>query len=304
MNAEHNILKTLLYFDIFDYPLTKDEIIRFSSLTEIEKSIDESLKNLVTNKEIWVLDEFYSLKNNPSLVLRRKDGNKRAESLLKNAYSISQTLAKFPFVRGIGISGSLSKFFADKNADIDYFIITHSNRLWIARTLMHLYKKLPFIRRNIHFYCMNYYVDEIQLQIEEKNVYTATELLTLLPMYGNGSIENLYDANQWAFSYFPNLNIADNDLRKTKTPKDGLIKKIFELLFNNRFGNWLDNYLLKITRKRWQHKEDQKKLNQKGGRMGFKMSKNCCKPNPRFFHDNFIKKYESRIAKLLISEIG
>src|SRR6202022_4223033 len=92
-------------------------------------------------------------------------------------------------------------------SDIDFFIITKANRLWIARTLMHLFKKLTFLTGHQGWYCMNYYVDEEALQIEEKNIFTATELITLLPVCGNGTMEEFFRANNWASSYFPNYAI-------------------------------------------------------------------------------------------------
>jgi hypothetical protein len=65
------------------------------------------------------------------------------------------------------------------------FITTAKNRLWIARTLMHGLKKLTFLFNKQHYFCMNYYVDEVQqLQIREKNIYTAIEVATLMPSTG------------------------------------------------------------------------------------------------------------------------
>ena len=34
---------------------------------------------------------------------------------------------------------------------------------------------------------MNYYIDEEALQISDKNIYTAVEVVTLVPVCGNGS---------------------------------------------------------------------------------------------------------------------
>lgn len=295
-STEFTILKTLLYFDIFDYPLTKEDILQFSDSKISPNDLDVVLKDLIIEKKIWKFDRFYSLQNNSSLEKKRKDGNERAFQYLNKAVSIVKTLSQFPYVRAIGISGSVSKYFADENADIDYFIITHPNRLWIARTFMHLYKKLPFIKDRKRFYCMNYFVDESQLQIEEQNIYTATELVTLIPMYGNGSIENLYDANQWAFSFFPNFQFPDESYKIN--PKDNLFKRVLESVFNTQLGNWLDNYFFRLTTKRWKLKEEQKRLNTKGERMGLKTSKHFSKPNPIFFHNEFMNNYELKTEEL------
>ena len=52
-----------------------------------------------------------------------------AATLLARAEKIAKLFYKFPYVRAVGVSGSVSKNFADENADIDYFIITKANRL-------------------------------------------------------------------------------------------------------------------------------------------------------------------------------
>src|SRR6202000_1190878 len=146
---------------------------------------------------------YYSLKNDPSLAQRRHQGEVRADKLLTTAKRNARLLYQFPFVRGVCISGSLSKRCADERADIDYFIITRSNRLWIARTLMHLFKKLTYLRGRQHRYCMNYFVDEDALEIREKNIFTATELITLLPASGNTGLNKVFQANDWTTSYYP-----------------------------------------------------------------------------------------------------
>jgi len=298
LKPEESILKTLVYFDIFNYPVTRGEIRLFIDQPLSVEEIDTSLVQLLLQRNIYQLDEFISLQNNYSLVERRRKGNQQAAILLNKSRKISKLLYNFPYIRGIGVSGSVSKNFADENADIDYFIITKADRLWVARTILHLFKKIPFLRGRNQWYCMNYFVDEAVLQIEEKNIYTATELITQKPMHGAESINNFFSANEWAFAYFPNFHFSNID--KSSKSSSHPIKKIIEFIFNTKMGNWLDDYFFRLTTKRWLLKEKQGKLNTKGESMGLKTSKHCSKPNPVFFHDQFLEKYESRLKKEMI----
>src|ERR1700754_3946978 len=198
MPMKSSILKVLAYFDLFDYPVTTDEILFFMdkevSLIDLKAELEA-----LTHKGLLFPDgNFYALRQDPELAIRRIRGNHHADELLKIAARISRQLYLFPYVRGIGISGSLSKHFADEEADIDYFIITRKNRLWIARSFMHLLKKLSYLRGRQHHFCMNYYVDEASLEIKEKNIFTAMELFTLLPFSGNSGLVSFFDANDWA----------------------------------------------------------------------------------------------------------
>ena len=296
MKSEESVLKVLLYFDMFNYPVTPAEVHMFIDQPLTKSELNSNLEKLLSEGYIFQLDEFISLQNNYSLAERRRKGNKLASLLIEKAKKISKKLYNFPYVRAIGVSGSVSKNFADQNADIDYFIITRANRLWIARTLLHLFKKLPFLKGKDKWYCMNYFVDEADLQIEEKNIYTATELITLMPMHGTVNMNIFFAANEWAFSYFPNFNF--NDLVKDDRAISGWPKKITEFFFNNKIGSMLDNYFFQITTKRWLLKEKQGRLNTKGESMGLKTSKHCSKPNPGFFHDRFLDKYETRLIEV------
>src|SRR5687768_14518849 len=217
MSIEKEILKVLAYFDIFDYPVSAIEIRQFSGNKSTGNEFDLALERLLWHKKISKHDDYYFLGNDSTIVKKRAIDNERAENLLKTAYKISSFLFHFPYVRGIGISGSLSKNVANENADIDFFVITKSNRLWIARTLMHLFKKFTFLVRKEHWFCMNYYIDEEALQISDKNIYTAIEVVTLVPVCGNGVMKRFFDANNWTRAYFPNYDLCADSKRKSKS---------------------------------------------------------------------------------------
>ena len=295
MSLEKDILKVLAYFDIFHYPISTREIVSFLISRPSEHEVITALRNLCAEKKIFKYEEFFVLRNDATLVYQRKEDNQRANQLLKTAYRISSFLFQFPYVRAIGISGSLSKNVADANADIDFFVITKSNRLWIARTLMHLFKKLTFLVGRQHWFCMNYYIDEQALQISDKNIYTAIEVITLVPVCGNGCLKNFFHANDWTEAYFPNYHFSTDSLQKAR---HSLLKRCTETVFNNSFGEWLDNYLMKVTTRRWVEKEVSGKLNIKGGRMGLRTGKHFSKPNPAFFQQKILMLYESKLKEI------
>ena len=295
MNVSLSALKVLTYFDLFDYPLTREEIGLFLDQKTSPGELFGSLNQLAESDLAFRFQEFYCLRNDPALVERRNKGNQKAAALIPTAYRISAFLYNFPFVRGIGISGSLSKNFADENADIDYFIITKSNRLWIARTLMHLYKKLTYITGRQHCHCMNYYVDEEALTIQEKNIFTAIEVKTLIPVCGNGSLENFFNANTWTDHYYPNCIIETESRTRTSS---SIFKKLMESLFNNAMGDQLDNYLMKLTSRRWKIKETRNRLNAAGRKMGLQTGKHFSKPNPQHLQKQILELFEMRFGEM------
>lgn len=293
--ARASTLRVLAYFDIFHYPLDREEIRQFMDRPVADKELGNVLNELLNNNLVFVHAGFFSLQDNPLLAMRRLKGNERAEVLLQKAYKIGRFLYSFPFVRGIGISGSLSKGFADADADIDFFIITSSNRLWVARTLMHLFKKFTFLTGKQHNYCMNYYLDEAAMQLNERNIFTAMEIRTLLPVCGQEAMEEFIQSNDWSSKFLPS---CDRRYPKQTDAKRTLLKGFLEILFAGWIGNRLDNYLYKTTRKRWARKEKKGKQNKKGMTMGLDTDKHFARSNPDSFQEKVLSIYQQKINPL------
>ena len=59
--AELAILKTLVYFDIFDYPLSEKDIKNFLGCDISDEIFASALLQLLLDKIIFRVDQFYSL---------------------------------------------------------------------------------------------------------------------------------------------------------------------------------------------------------------------------------------------------
>ena len=293
-----DILKTLAYFDYFKYPLTCEDIRSFLPQRCNQPIIDEMLSVLLNENMIFKTDNFYSLQNEPLLAKKRKEGNQRAVKQLAIARKVGRLLSHFPYVETVAVSGSLSKHFADEKADIDFFIITSANRLWIARTCMHFLKKISYIAGKQNWFCMNYYIDEMGMDIQEKNIFTAMEIATLLPMQGANHFRNFISANTWIGNYFPAHIISTCSEAEIKK---GFIRKCFEKIFNSTLGDITDKWLMSITDKRLKKKTKEGKLNDHGARVGMMVNRHFSKPDPKNFQAKIVQQYENKVTHLLQS---
>ena len=290
-----DILATLAYFNMFDYPLKKREIHSFLGHAADMNEFEQALNILVTELVVFKIGEFYSISNNYKLAEKRRKGNEKASLLLKKAARAAKLVAAFPFVRGVAVSGSLSKNFADDKADIDFFIITAPNRLWIARTLLHIFKKFTFLLNKQDMFCMNYFIDEAEPCIQEKNIFTATEVVTILPLCGNTVFEIFFAINNWTKAFLPNnyMRVASGGaMRKW------WLKSAIEKMFSNKLGEWLDNFLMRLTAKSWDKKTRNKKTNSKGMIMSMHTGKHFSKPNPVNFQRKLLQRYENSLAEI------
>ena len=95
LKIEISILKVLVYFDLFQYPLTSTELRSFLDRPAEEKAFNKVLDEMINEKKIFLIGEFYSLHNDLSLVERRIIGTERAALLLLKAEKIAGLLYKF-----------------------------------------------------------------------------------------------------------------------------------------------------------------------------------------------------------------
>jgi hypothetical protein len=280
---------------MFDYPLKKNEIFLFLNHGDDFIEFERALNFLTNDSIIFKIGEFYSLHNNPALGARRQNGYDRAIIMLRKAEKAAKIISAFPFVKGVAVSGSLSKYFADENTDVDFFIITTPNRLWIARTFLHLFKKITFLFNLQDLFCMNYFVDQSEPVILEKNIYTATEVATILPVRGGEAFEIFFRANSWTRNFLPNKNICMPSIKEVKKT---WLRYLTEKILDNRLGDRLDNFLMNLTGKSWDSKTRSKKRNSKGLVLSMHIGKHFSKPNPEIFQKRLLQRYEMSLADI------
>jgi predicted nucleotidyltransferase len=240
-----DILRVLLYSDIFRYPMTQKEIRMNSSVSGIkQEEINSELLSLVEKKLIKTDSEFYFLPANKDVIVRnRKEGNKKAEQFIKIAFKISRFISYVPFVKGVFLSGSVSKGYADRNSDIDYFIVTEPGRLWITRTLLIMFKKI-FLLNSRKYFCLNYFIDADHLEIPDKNFFTAKELSHLIPVFSESMHKNILKKNEWISLHLPNFEYPKPD-KIIET--DVFFKRFLEKLLRWKGFDFLDTLCMHIT---------------------------------------------------------
>jgi hypothetical protein len=216
-SKEKAILKTLLYADLFDYPLTKTEISNFLiSDKKIEtRELFVALKN--QHLPIEELDGYFYLSGKKSLVMKRKEREKISVRKLKKAKEIINKISFIPSIKLIGISGALSMKNCDEDDDIDLFVITDKQLAWMTRLLLVILLTVFGVYRNrsskdhSNKICLNMILDESNVGFTKGNqdLYTAHEIVQLLPIFNKAKMyEKFIGENLWVKNYIPNFKIA------------------------------------------------------------------------------------------------
>ena len=288
--TEAGVIRTLLYFDIFQYPLTQEEIMKFHPHSDSSIQIEKALQDLMSRSIIYRHENFYSLHSDALSIERRKKGNELAQNKLVTAKKFSALISKFPFTRAVMLSGSISKDFMEQDSDIDYFIITEPGRLWLVRGMLALFKRI-FLLNSHKFFCTNYLIDSKSLEIEEKNIYTAVETATLVPVYGKLQYQKFIAQNQWVKQYFP---FADFSRAAYIKEKSSVVKNILEALFSGWLGEKIDLLLMRMAIKRWK-KQFGHSFSSDEFDLAFKSRRNVSKNHPRFFQKQILNRFQDKI---------
>ncbi|HEX8040482.1 MAG TPA: hypothetical protein VF490_15090 [Chryseosolibacter sp.] len=287
------VVKSLAYFDIFNYPLTSQEVFNYLPANgTAQEDVARCLDELAEKKLVFRFGDFYSLRDDEQNVRRRIRGNRQAERGLKVARKQASLIARFPYVTAVMASGSLSKGYMDEKSDLDFFIVTEPNGLWIARTLMVLYKRI-FLFNSHKTFCVNYFVDTKHLEIEEKNLFTAIELVTLIPLYNRACYEDLLASNAWLRDYLPNYRERQDN--EAATARQHFTRKFLEF-FLHPVAPRLDRFCMRITLRRWKRLYE-KKYSKKDFAIAFKTLPHVSKNHPRNFQKSILEIYEVRLEE-------
>lgn len=211
---QNSILRTLQYFDISLYPLTREELYRF--LWQPPAINYRDFVHYLNNNQIPDMDEsdgYYYLKGRETNITQRNLSLVCSETRLKKARFAAKFLRLIPFLKAVFVCNTVASGTADNQSDIDFFIVASAKRVWIVRLFSNLTLRLFGLRtyRNkvSNQICLSFFVDEkhldlSSLRIANNDIHFAFWAYQMVPIYDP---ENLFEKfirlNQWIKPYLP-----------------------------------------------------------------------------------------------------
>jgi hypothetical protein len=285
MNLTTAILKTLSYSDVFDHPLTLEEIHRYLVASACREEIAACLAgmDLIQNTA-----GYYHLAGRSAIVEIRK----RRETLSRRAYERAQwygrILGGLPFVRMVALTGSLAMRNSDQHGDYDYMLVTKRGRLWTARIFALLLNRMAHVFGET--LCPNLIVSETLLEWKQHNLYYAREIAQMIPISGRRIFMDLRVVNKWVEQFLPNWNHGQTLELDEKTSR---LQGVFEFFLGGRLGDRLES---------WEMNRKIRKFSRQAG-FGIETNFNAeiCQGN--FDHHGMwtLQRYEERLRKLNLS---
>ncbi len=251
-----NILLTIKYFDMFEYPLKKEELWQWLFNYEYIKTLkhgkrreefEEELRRLVEDGKINKQDGYYFLAGREEIIKIRQARYRVALKKLRKAQRIGKLLAWVPGVRMIAVVSNLGYLNAEEGADIDLFIVSRHSKIWSVRfwcvVLMKLLRQRPTTKTIKNKICLSYFVDEDNLNLKptavgEPDVHLVYLLAQYLLIYDQGGYWQKYiQQNKWINEYLPNFQYTAEAEKWAIKFKGEWLKAILEkteLGFENR----------------------------------------------------------------------
>jgi len=283
------VVRTLLYYHIFDFPLSVDEVFRFApTVWRDAAELEEAVAGLATAGLIGGDRGFFFI-GRESHVDERLADEVRARDALQRAARWSRFIARFPHVRGVAVSGTLSKGVMKEGDDLDYLVYTEPGRVWLCRLWLMGFKKV-FLLNSHHRFCINYLMDEDHLEIPDRDLFTATEVAWLLPTVNRSIHDRFVDANAWIEEFFPNWRRCPN---AGEPLPGGLVKKVAETCAGGVVGRWLDGWSHRVisrrNERRYRHLDIQHDV-------ALRSEKHASKHHPRAFRERVLRRLSDEIA--------
>jgi hypothetical protein len=266
MIRREDIIKPLIFLDIFDYPPTAVEVWRFLGVpaelgevvdfySPLERGAEPGEAGCVTAgfcssatqnpprpsatppEEGTNKNGFYFLSGREELIKKRREFFELSEKKFKIAKRAAWLLHFIPIIKMIAVCNN---FYYRPQSDIDFFIITAANRLWLTRFFATIILDIFYLRargkKTADKVCLSFYLSEDNLNLEKialaKNkVYFQEEsdpsrgaqddknekddkiddpylsywLAFLEPIYGQECYNRFWGANNWIKNIFPNI---------------------------------------------------------------------------------------------------
>ena len=292
--ADGAILRTLLYADIFDYPLTPAEIHHYL----IVASFPSDAMQAALDSSPWLaarvtrVNGYVALHDREAISHLREERHRNSASLWPKARRWAYRVGCVPFVRMVAVTGALAVNNSPPGDDIDFLIVTTPGRVWLARALV-----VALVRLARLFQvglCPNYVLSQTALAQSRRNLYSAHDLAQMAPLVGHAVYAEMRAANPWAADYLPHAHAPLHpQLELAPRGWPSALQRWGERLLGGRLGDALEA---------WERRRKLRKFSSAARKAGSAAELDAERVKGHFDdHGGLImRKFEDRIARYFV----
>ena len=283
------ILNTLIYADLFDYALTGDEIHRYLiGQTAPPADVTAMLnRDGELRAQIAQTGDRFHLRSRRLFAHIRRERVAASAELWPVARRYGAWIARLPFVRLVAVTGALAMNNARAGDDIDLFILAQPGRLWLCRLLVLGVVKLA--ARRGHTLCPNFLLSTGRLRLSERNLFTAHEVVQMVPLEPSPWYRAFIDANCWVADFLPSAHPGKTPEAGPVPPPQSRASKL-EGLLSTRFFDPVERWEMRRKLRRLSLR-----LDREGGSVAF--SRDECRGHFAAHDARVLAAYRQRLAE-------
>jgi predicted nucleotidyltransferase len=162
---------------------------------------------------------------------------KQTQETFSKIHTIAKVLRKIPWIKMLCVTGSVAAYNADKESDIDIFVVAKTHRLWLTRGFIAAILKAMgmYIKKDSDpgRFCPNLFIDDTVLSWPEKDrsIYTAHEIVLMHPVIDRDhTYLKFLKANDWIRNHFANFELHHDEIKTKRRQTGSRIVNLFEKL--------------------------------------------------------------------------
>jgi hypothetical protein len=200
--VERAILRTVTYAALFEAPLDLEELQRLLMDVPADRDdLRQRLERAPLSRFLVFRDGLVHPRGRDEWRALRVGRRQHTRALVERHRRALRLLARFPFVRLVALSGACAHGNAADD-DVDVFLIVKRGRPWAVYLALVLLSRLLGVRRSL---CLNYLVDEAELRLPERDLFTSAQIVGLRPLAGGDAYRAFVHANEEALACYPNF---------------------------------------------------------------------------------------------------
>jgi len=181
--------------------------------------------------------------------------DKIEDKLWNKVFRYSWIFNLAPFVKGVFVCNSLAFGTATVNSDIDIFVVTKRNRLYIARFylnfLLKIFGQRTYGKKTAGRFCLSFFVDEDEMNLtkfsKSNDYYLAYWIYSLKPIVDRNFVSRFASKNKWALNLVnkDNFDYQNEDFRSH--PVSNFFRRVKEVCFFGFIGNFFEYLFRKFV---------------------------------------------------------
>ncbi len=208
------LLKSLVFFDLFSYPLSLWEWWQSLEIKINLKEFSETADYLLENGQVERREGLYFLPGRQEIVFERRRRYNFTNQKIKLAEKATRLFRLIPSVKLVAVSNLIGHHNLREGSDIDLFIISSPGRLWLTRFFCAGFMKIlrwrPRQGDKQDKICLSFYAATTglamdSLRLDGGDAYFEHWLMGLHPICDKGRyLDYLHYKNPWLKELFPN----------------------------------------------------------------------------------------------------